>query len=319
MRRQPPPGDCLLHPWRNTQSVRRRVDRHCPHTFTLSPKGASGAGAQSLTLTPRDWTLYVARQRQPVHVSDLWRKRWWSCAPLTSQGFHGGATKQCSDSDFRFDPTLFRLPSVANVVVRRRQTRMATYYVFSDAPFRGPVWSVQVAVGGKCLDCGGMASPSAFDGTNLYVAAGITTVVGQRPVPERPRRQLASGHFRWEHCFAMVSCFGAVSAVRGGAESAVKGVHWRGGFFRCRQHKLRSTSGQQRANYSPASIANGVGLLWQQQRHTVRPGTVGSSSDTKDGKARDHHCSCLSRLAIGCPVVNETTRAKAALVGVEAM
>jgi len=162
------------------------------------------------------------------------------------------------DSDFGSTPTLFQatiggvrtpLLGVAN--------KNGTYYVFKrDALARGPVWSVQVAVGGKCPECGdGSISPSAFDGTNLYVAAGTTTVAGQSCTSSVRAVNPASGHFRWEHCFKDGVLLGAVSAVRG-VVFAGEGAH---------EVALDANTGSTLFHfvssapiYSPASIANGV-------------------------------------------------------------
>ncbi len=232
------------------------------HTFILVPKGCTGAGVWgSPTLDSATGTLYVATGNASqctsatplaeavveLRASDLSLVGSWQAPP-----------SNVPDSDFGSTPTLFQatiggvrtpLLGVAN--------KNGTYYVFKrDALARGPVWSVQVAVGGKCPECGdGSISPSAFDGTNLYVAAGTTTVAGQSCTSSVRAVNPASGHFRWEHCFKDGVLLGAVSAVRG-VVFAGEGAH---------EVALDANTGSTLFHfvssapiYSPASIANGV-------------------------------------------------------------
>jgi len=91
--------------------------------------------------------------------------------------------QQVSDSEFGSTPTLFtstiggsvhRLLGVAN--------KNGNYYAFDEASLStGPVWTVTVAQGGSAPQFGdGSISPSAWDGTNLYVGGGRATINGQR-------------------------------------------------------------------------------------------------------------------------------------------
>jgi outer membrane protein assembly factor BamB len=122
------------------------------------------------------------------------------------------------DSDFGSTPTLFT--ATINGVTRQLigvPNKNGTYYAFDRTNLSGgPVWSVGIAVGGECPDCGdGSISPSAWDGTTLYVAGGSTTVGGIACAGSVRAVNPATGTYLWERCLTTGPVLGAVSASPG--------------------------------------------------------------------------------------------------------
>jgi hypothetical protein len=93
--------------------------------------------------------------------------------------------QQVSDGDFGSTPTLFTatiggtLHTLVGVASKNRK-----YYAFERSAIgSGPVWQATVAAGGDCPQCGtGSISPSAWDGTTLYVAGGGTRISGRHTI-----------------------------------------------------------------------------------------------------------------------------------------
>jgi hypothetical protein len=91
------------------------------------------------------------------------------------------------------------------------------YYALDEANIaNGPVWETQVATNGDCPQCGnGSISPSAWDGTNLYVAGGNTTINSQSCQGGLRALNPATGAVRWAQCMTEGPVLGAVSAIPG--------------------------------------------------------------------------------------------------------
>jgi|GEM_PF-484105 len=128
------------------------------------------------------------------------------------------AAQQTGDSDFGNTPTLFT--AVVNGVTRQMvgvANKDGYYYAFDRAHLStGPLWSVQLAMGGDCPDCGdGSISPSAWDGTTLYVAAGNTTINGATCTSSVSAMNPATGAFEWRDCLTSGPILGAVVASPG--------------------------------------------------------------------------------------------------------
>lgn len=122
------------------------------------------------------------------------------------------------DSDFGNTTTLFT--AVLNGVTRHMigvANKNGYYYALDRTNLSaGPIWSEQLAVGGDCPDCGdGSISPSAFDGTTLYVAAGTTTINGTSCSSTVSAINPASGAFLWRKCLTTGPTLGAVLAAPG--------------------------------------------------------------------------------------------------------
>lgn len=122
------------------------------------------------------------------------------------------------DSDFGNTPTLFS--AAVNGGTRQMvgvANKNGNYYAFDRTKIgAGPTWTVSLARGGDCPDCGdGSISPSAFDGTTLYVAAGNTTINNVSCTSSVSALDPATGAFKWRHCITTGPTLGAVMATPG--------------------------------------------------------------------------------------------------------
>ncbi len=122
------------------------------------------------------------------------------------------------DSDFGTTPTLF--PATIGGTVHHlvgAANKNGIYYAFDEANISGgPVWQVGIAQGGEVPQAGwGSISSSAWDGTNLYVAGGKTTIRGQNCPGGVRALDPATGAFRWERCLNDGPVLGSVTVVPG--------------------------------------------------------------------------------------------------------
>ncbi len=132
----------------------------------------------------------------------------WQIMPSTATG----------DSDFGSTPTLFT--ATINGAVRQLVgvgNKNGLYYAFDRTNITaGPLWTTQVAIGGDCPDCGnGTISPSVFDGSTLYIAAGQVTVNGVTYSSNLMAVNPATGAIIWRDYFFQGYILSAVSAVKG--------------------------------------------------------------------------------------------------------
>lgn len=199
------------------------------NTFDVVPKGCIGGGVWgSITIDAQTNTLYFATgndyatgnddpclHAEPnaialvqLRASDLTFMSAWQ-VPRAEHG---------DDADFGSTPTLFTatiggtlhtLLGVAN--------KNGIYYAFDEARIsHGPIWRATVAVGGISPETGqGSISPSAWDGTTLYVAGGNTTIGGQSCPGSVRALNPATGAFIWESCLQDGFVLGAVAAAPG--------------------------------------------------------------------------------------------------------
>ncbi len=192
------------------------------NTFNVVPNGCTGAGVWgSVTIDANNGTLYFATGNggscsQPetnavaivqLNASNLAFMNSWQIPPA----------QQVSDSDFGSTPTLFtatiggsihRLLGVAN--------KNGNYYAFDEASISaGPVWTVAVAQGGSAPEFGdGSISPSAWDGTNLYVGGGKTTINGGSCSGGLRALNPATGAIVWQRCAIDGPVIGAVHQLQ---------------------------------------------------------------------------------------------------------
>lgn len=238
------------------------------HIFYVVPKGCIGGGVWgSPTIDSSDNTVYFATGNgdscstaEPYAVSLIKV----SASTLTYiSSWQVPLADQINDSDFGSTPTLFSAViggvkhSLVGVV-----NKNGTYYAFDRASLsNGPVWSAQVATtGGGCgPDCGdGSISPSAWDGSTLYVAGGQTTIGGASCKGSLRALSPATGKFKWEHCLTDGPVLAAVSAVPGvavvGEGSTFVLVATSNGHTLFSYTDINSNSNF----YGAASISNGV-------------------------------------------------------------
>ena len=193
------------------------------HVFNTVPNGCTGAGVTgSPTLDAAAGTIYFATGNpgscsspEPyaeslieVMASNLTFIHHWQIP----------ASQLESDTDILNTPTLFT--ATINGVLTQMvgiAGKNGVYYAFNRANINnGPVWQRQVAKGGSCPTCGdGSISPSAWDGTSLYVAGGNTTINGSSCQGSLRKVDPATGNFIWEHCMTTGPVLGAVTVVPG--------------------------------------------------------------------------------------------------------
>jgi len=178
------------------------------HTFNIVPNGCTGAGLSgSITVDAASNTLYLATGNPgscgssetlaeaivKLDASNLAFVSSWQVPP----------SQQVSDGDFVNTPTAFSatingtvhsLVGVAN--------KNGLYYTLDEANLSaGPVWQDRIAVGGDAPQGGAASiSPSAWDGTTLYVAAGTTTIGGATCNGGLRAVNPADGSYRWQDC-----------------------------------------------------------------------------------------------------------------------
>jgi len=124
-------------------------------------------------------------------------------------------SQQLGDSDFGNTPTLFTDGTRKLVGVASKN---GWYYALDRTNLAaGPVWEDRVAFDSSdCPQCGdGSISPSAWDGTTLYIAGGNTTINGATCQGGLRAVDPANGNVRWAHCLNSGPVLGAVTAIPG--------------------------------------------------------------------------------------------------------
>lgn len=259
-------------------------------TFNVVSNGCQGASVWgSVTIDTSNNTLYFATGNGnscspaektadavvELHTSDLTFVSSWQIP----------ASQQISDGDFGNTPTVFtatiggnvhRLVGIAN--------KNGTYYALDEANIAaGPVWQDSIAVPGAGPEFGqGSISPSAWDGTNLYVAGGNTTINGGFCQGGLRAVNPATGVFIWQACMTDGPILGAVTAVPG-VVAVTEGnglvlVAASNGHTLFKKQDT-STSGSSQYYGGPA-IANGVVYAGNQDGNFFAFGTSGSPSPT---------------------------------------
>src|SRR6266702_2687473 len=124
------------------------------------------------------------------------------------------------DSDFGSTPTLFTTSSSTPMVGVANKN--GKYYAFNrNSIATGPVWKDQVATGGNCPQCGnGSISPSAWDGHNLYIGGGNTTISGSSCMGSERQVNPDNGSYLWQHCMGNGPVLGSVTATASGVVAA---------------------------------------------------------------------------------------------------
>ncbi len=193
------------------------------NTYNVVPNGCTGASVWgSVTIDTSNKTLYFATGNGgscssnettaeavvELHTSNLSFVSSWQVP----------SSQQISDGDFGDTPTIFtatlngtthRLIGVAN--------KNGIYYALDEANIAaGPVWKDSLAVPGSGPEAGqGSISPSAWDGTHLFVAGGNTTINGQNCQGGLREVNPATGAFIWQTCFMDGPVLGSVTEVPG--------------------------------------------------------------------------------------------------------
>jgi polyvinyl alcohol dehydrogenase (cytochrome) len=133
------------------------------------------------------------------------------------------ASDRPGDSDFGSTPTLFKTSTGTLMVGVANKN--GTYYAFDRSHIAaGPIWRAQVAQAGQCPQCGaGSISPSAWDGTSLYVGGGKTSIGGKTCPGSVRKLNPDDGSFLWQHCMGNGPVLGSVTATSSGIVTAAQG------------------------------------------------------------------------------------------------
>ena len=198
------------------------------NTFNIVPSGCTGGGLWgSPTIDESAGTIFIATgntgscgssepygfalvklSASTLSVLDHFQ--------LPSNQFQG-------DSDFGSTPTLFT--SSSNVPMVGVANKNGVYYAFDRNNLAGGwVWKDQVANAGDCPQCGsGSISPSAWDGHNLYIGGGNTTISGSSCKGSVRKVNPDDGSYVWQHCMGAGPVLGSVTATASGVVAASQG------------------------------------------------------------------------------------------------
>jgi polyvinyl alcohol dehydrogenase (cytochrome) len=193
------------------------------HIFSVIPDGCTGGGVwSSPVIDPQSGALYISTGNAdtcPLSVGYSSSMLELRAADLSLVDFWKVPGPDCViDCDFGAAPTLFTAPmggsgrSMVGVAHKN-----GLYYAFiRDAMSDGPIWIASIAVGGSDPEQGeGSISPSAWDGTRLYVAGGNTYINGNFCSGSVRALDPATGNFLWEHCLTNGPVLAPVTVVPG--------------------------------------------------------------------------------------------------------
>jgi len=193
------------------------------HIFNMVPDGCQGAAVWSTpTIDESSGDIYIstgnpdtcstaepyATALVELHASNLAYVGSWQVPP----------SQAVADSDFGSAPTLFTAPigGVPRALVGIGHKNGRYYALLRGALSRGPVWTKRIANGGGCPECGdGSISPSAWDGSELYVAGGLTRINGVTCRGSVRALNPATGAYLWQDCLTNGTVLAAVTAVPG--------------------------------------------------------------------------------------------------------
>ncbi len=127
------------------------------------------------------------------------------------------ASDATGNSDFGATPTLFTavLNGTTTPMVGAANKDGYFYALPRNSLSSGPVWQYRIAVGGtQPLHDEGSIVPAGFDGQNLYVAGGATTINGQSCAGSIQTLNPADGAVEWQDCLAG-DVLGAIHVIPG--------------------------------------------------------------------------------------------------------
>jgi len=193
------------------------------HVFNVVPDGCQGGAVWSTPTIDEDTgDIYISTGNPDIcstaepyatalvelHASNLAYVGSWQVPQSQAVG----------DSDFGSAPTLFTasIGGVESALVGIGHKNGRYYALLRGALSRGPVWTKRVAKAGSCPECGdGTISPSAWDGSRLYVAGGITTINGVKCHGSVRALNPATGSYLWQACLKSGTVLAAVTVVPG--------------------------------------------------------------------------------------------------------
>jgi polyvinyl alcohol dehydrogenase (cytochrome) len=262
-------GDCPLV--RAKIVAIRATNGAIRHTLFTAPGGCTGASVWgSPTLDGATGDIYFATGNggttctEPLSVAVIQTSS--DLSLLSSWQVPGN--RHGPDSDFGSTPTLFTAAGRPMVGV---QNKNGIYYAFDRRSLSsGPVWETTISKPGECPECGaGNISASAWDGKQLYVGGGSSTINGTSCRGTVDALLPANGHFVWRDCLRDGPVIGAVTAVRGLAFIG------EGAFFKAvdtstgNAHFTYNDAGSGSNFWGPADISNGTVYIGNQDGKLV--------------------------------------------------
>lgn len=191
-------------------------------TYNTVPSGCTGGGVwSSLTYDAANQSIFFTAGTQggcktdhnsigiiKLRASDLTYQDSWQI-PV--------AQRLTNDADFAGTPMLFT--ATINGVKQQMVgavDKNGYFYAFNRASLSsGPVWSTQIAVPGACPQCGkGSISSAVWNGINLFVAGGNTTINGTACGGSVRALNPTTGAIVWQTCLPK-TVLGALSEVPG--------------------------------------------------------------------------------------------------------
>ena len=127
-------------------------------------------------------------------------------------------SERLADGDFGASPTLFtaNIGGIPHALVGLAHKNGIYYALDQAAISKGAVWKFKVAKGGPSPENGeGSISPSAWDGTMVYVAGGHTKIRETKCKGSLSALNPATGIARWQDCLQDGPVLAAVTAVPG--------------------------------------------------------------------------------------------------------
>ena len=194
------------------------------HVFKTVPDGCTGAPVlASPAIDETEGVIYTATGNSPnscpgpydvaivkLRASDLTVLDSWQIPT---------AEQVIADPDFGASPMLFNATIGGSPrLMVGLLNKNGTYYAFDrQAIGAGPVWrATNIGVAGNCPVCGSGSpiSPSAYDGSSIYVGSNQTTIAGVTCVGSVRALNPATGAFIWEKCLS-APVLGGVSVSQG--------------------------------------------------------------------------------------------------------
>ena len=194
-------------------------------TFNNVPDGCIGGAVwSSLTIDTTTGEVYIgtgtihpqcsspephALSMIELHAADLSFVGSWQLPPADWIG---------DSTDFGASPTLFQATiggTVHNLVGAANKN--GKFYTFERGAIgNGPIWEDQIAAPGKCPQCGqGAISSAAWDGSNLYIAGGKTTINSISCPGSVQAVAPATGAIIWQRCLTDGPVLAPVTLVPG--------------------------------------------------------------------------------------------------------
>ena len=220
-------GDCPL-----VQSKFYQLDAttgNIQNTFNIVPDGCQGGGVWgSPTIDQNAGTIFFATGNNGSCGSaepNTFALVELNASNLAFVNRHQlPASERPGDSDFGSTPTLFTTSTGTPMVGVANKN--GKYYAFNRSNIAlSPVWTAQVANAGDCPQCGGGSiSPSAWDGHNLYIGGGNTTIGSSSCKGSVRKVNPDDGSFLWQHCMGSGPVLGSVTATASGVVAASQGT-----------------------------------------------------------------------------------------------